>query len=118
MIERLGPPPLNAVGGVSWANRAAQILLHLVLTDEHMPLGDRLRHGRELIGVVGLTHAKALVDERLAALERRQQLDDEEAADEDLDPIQPAAERPADGDRGEAEEQVPRPLPGTEGPEG
>jgi hypothetical protein len=88
------PPPDDPLALVVWVNGVAGKLCWVALSDEHLTLDQRLRWASDFIAKAAMTHAKALVDERLAALERRQQLDDEEAADEDLDSIQPAAERP------------------------
>src|SRR5207247_916924 len=70
LIEDLGPPPLDVIGGVSWAHKVTQILLHVVLRDPAMLLPDKLRWSKDLIGLLGYTTAKAITDERIANLER------------------------------------------------
>jgi hypothetical protein len=69
IYERLGPPPLDPVGGVAYGNRAAQLLLEVVISDPVMPFPEKLKNAKDLIAVIGMTHSKALTDDRITDLE-------------------------------------------------
>jgi hypothetical protein len=99
IYERLGPPPLDPVGGVAYGNRAAQLLLEVVIADPAMPLPDKLRNAKDLIAVIGMTHAKAITDDRISNLEAENaRLRQERGADQqDVLDEHPAAGRTASG---------------------
>jgi hypothetical protein len=70
--RRLGPPPDDAIGTIAYANRAAGLLLHDVLTDRAIESEtDRRRMAKDFIAVVGMTGVKALYEQRLKKLEAR-----------------------------------------------
>jgi hypothetical protein len=70
--RRLGLPPDDAIGTIAYANRAAGLLLHDVLTDMAIESEtDRRRMAKDFIAVVGMTGVKALYEQRLKRLESK-----------------------------------------------
>lgn len=69
---RLGVPPDDAIGTIAYANRAAGLLLHGVLTDRAIASEtDRRRMAKDFIAVIGMTGVKALYEQRLKRLEAK-----------------------------------------------
>ena len=71
MFSDLGAPPDTAIGTIAYANRAAGLLLHSVLTDDNIDESQRRRLAKDFIAVIGMTHSKALYEERLKSLEKK-----------------------------------------------
>jgi hypothetical protein len=70
-FKRRGAPPDDAVATIAYANRAAGLLLHDILTDTALVEGDRRRMAKEMIAVIGMTGVKALYEQRLKKLESK-----------------------------------------------
>lgn len=68
---RLGPPPLDPVATIAWANAAGAVLLWETLTDTQIDARERRRVAADLIAKIGMTHSRAHVEARLAEIERK-----------------------------------------------
>src|SRR5262245_36944588 len=70
--KKMIAPPSDAIGTIAYANKAAGILLHSVLTDDGIESeSERRKLAKDFIAVIGMTHSKALYEERLKKLEQR-----------------------------------------------
>lgn len=69
--ERLGPPPLDPVCTIAWANAAGALLLWETLTDTQIDARERRRVAADLIAKIGMTHSRAHVEATVAKLERK-----------------------------------------------
>lgn len=65
------PKPPRGIGSVTWANRVACILLIEIRNDEVISSKTRRRFISDLVGKIGVTHAKALTEERILKLKKQ-----------------------------------------------
>lgn len=63
-------PPKGAVGGVAWANQIATQCLYEVMTDPVIKTETRWRFASDFIAKIGLTHSKAVTEEKINKLEK------------------------------------------------
>lgn len=70
-ILRIEEPPDDAVGRISWAQKLVAKALHAVTKDPAMKFETKLRYISDFTKAMGLTHAKALVEERIKGLEKK-----------------------------------------------
>lgn len=64
-------PDEGAIGGIAYANRIAVLMLREIATDTLLDAPDRRRQMRDAIAVIGMTHSKALAEERIAQIEKK-----------------------------------------------
>src|SRR5262249_13591082 len=83
----LSEPPDDPIGAIAWANAAAAKLLYAVMinVDGALTFREQLRHGADLIAKLGMTHSKALSEERILKLERSLNLAKGQGDDEGLE---------------------------------
>lgn len=88
--QQFNPPPVpkDAIGTIAWANQAAAMLLERVLlnADGSLSFKEQLRYAADLIGRIGVTHSKALADERILKLEKEMGMAKGQADDQGLEP--------------------------------
>jgi hypothetical protein len=65
------PKPPRGVGSVAWANRVACVLLIEIRNDKVINTKTRVRFVSDLVGKIGITHAKALAEERINNLKHK-----------------------------------------------
>ncbi len=65
----LGPPPEDVATALSWGRRVQLKALHLAICDPSIPLPAKLRAVKDLSFVLGATHSRSALEERLAAVE-------------------------------------------------
>jgi hypothetical protein len=80
--SKIKRPPKDAVGKVAWASDVAAKCLYEVMAHPTLKLETRWRYASDLIAKIGLTHSKALTEEKILKLERKLGLD-KGARDED-----------------------------------
>lgn len=89
--RKIGPPPLDSMGRIKWASDMAALTLWLAVVDPKVPNYDRRRYVEAYTKALGMTHAKASVEEKLLGFQK--QLGLSEGTDngdglEDLDSVE------------------------------
>lgn len=75
LVAELGPPPTEPTAVLVWAQKAMAFELYNVLTNSALDPERKLRWIAELGGKLGMTHAKVLVESKLALIEAHAGLD-------------------------------------------
>ena len=75
LVAELGPPPLEPTAILVWTQRALALALHDVITNPALDPERKLRWMSELGGKLGMTHAKVLIESKLALIEAHAGLD-------------------------------------------
>ena len=70
-IDALGPPPLEAIGRIAWANGLLAIMAWDAASDPALDPRERRRVVGDLAAKIGITHSKALSEERIKAIEKK-----------------------------------------------
>lgn len=114
-VAEIGPPPTEPTQMLVWAQRSMALALWEVMTHPSIEPERRIRLITEIGAKLGMTHAKALVEARLAELGRRV-FGGAETASSDLSPISDADWYDPPGAGGGDDRGQTGPLDGTPAP--
>lgn len=114
-LDEIGPPPTDPTGALLYAQRVMSLELAMVASNQALDPERRLRWIAELCGKIGMTHAKALIEERLEELERRLGLRRDEKADGPDEAATTSGSAPLRAGRG-GDRSLPGPVPPVQTP--
>lgn len=83
---KVDPPPNDAIGRIAWAGQLNACALHAIIEDPAMRFETKLKHIADFTRSLGLTHAKALMEERLLGLESKAGIAKGQHDDDGLEP--------------------------------
>jgi hypothetical protein len=85
-LLKMEAPPDNAIGRITWAQKLLAKALHAVTCDPAMKFETKLRYIEGYTKAMGLTHAKAVVEERIKGLEKKAGIAAHQHDDDGLEP--------------------------------
>lgn len=85
-LLEMEPPPTGVVGLIVWGQRVQAKALYAVLQDPAMKFETKLRFISDFTKALGMTHSKAVTDERIQKLEKKSGIAKGQHDDDGLEP--------------------------------